>query len=408
MNPWYLTPVRMLFHMWHLLSLSLQIKTTIQESFDGIRQALDFREKLLLRQVHVLHQNQAQLANGIEFIPENEANLLHLIRIFGKFNISKFNVNVNSDFLSNEDYICPKNDHVIMYKQLIDPTGLAVQNQPQPKEFLMGDENANNLNDTLIALILNESKELIESKFHQNETNENKPPTTKERHGNKKTIPTAAAARPPKMNRNSSSSISNSKAQAADVAVGLTPSPSTATSVSERTQTTSKKKFSSLKNISNLTLNSGTLNLRNITNLTINTTCTNPRPTAINSGAQAVDYDVQAVSCDFYKRLINENKLNCCRHLATAAAHHHHPGSPAPSDISGSTSFMDFGSVLERGMLDNWKGFDGLPKDANGNVLMTSDRPKQIHQWLKQIINEPELEPMQNTELLEFSRIVRA
>lgn len=67
--------------------------------------------------------------------------------------------------------------------------------------------------------------------------------------------------------------------------------------------------------------------------------------------------------------------------------------------------------LLEK--MDNWTNVNvGGSVDGNGNPLLASnnapasaERPKQIQHWLKQIINEPELEPMQNTELLEFSRI---
>lgn len=395
------------------LPIPLQMKTNIQGSFDQVRKALDLREKLLIRQLQVLEKQANQFTKEIEFNPENEVGLLHLIRVFGKFNVQ---LNVCSDFLASEDYICPQDDHVLINKRLIE---VEEENAPDVQHdseegrrraalhLAMVDDNANHINESLINLILNESKELIgKSKCSQKrtcpKTNNNNNIINKEgRHGNK-TLPNGGT-----------------NAEDTPASRSVNPAPSThakpskraieAASTTSSTSALPKKKFSSsLKTVSNLNpaVPSGAPNLR--------------RPTAIPSTTITTDYDVQAVTCDFYNRLINENKLLkpiCRRSTATPSPGYtynrkshaeYRPATPSSTDTS-STSFKEFCTEFERKLVDNWEGgCDGLPVDSNGNISTTAaneDRPKQIQLWLKQIIHEPELEPMQNTELLEFSGI---
>lgn len=378
------------------------MKTNIQGSFDQVRKALDLREKLLIRQLQVLEKQANQFTKEIEFSAENEVGLLHLIRVFGKFNVQ---LNVCSDFLASEDYICPQDDHVLINKQLIEEESEG--NEPDVQldseegrrraavHLAMVDDNANHINESLINLILNESKELIgKSKYNQkrsapktNNNNNNNIINKEGRHGNK-TLPiggTNGEETPASRSVQNQSSSAHAKPSKRAIEAASTTSSTSALP---------KKKFSSsLKAVSNLnTLNSGAPNLR--------------RPTAIPPTTITTDYDVQAVTCDFYNRLINENKLlkpNCRRSTATTSPGYnrkghaeYRPATPSSTDTS-STSFKEFCTDFERKLVDTWES--GV--DVNGN----EDRPKQIQLWLKQIIHEPELEPMQNTELLEFSGI---
>lgn len=363
------------------------MKTNIQGSFDQVRKALDIREQLLIRQLQVLERQAHPLTKEIDFIPENEVGLLHLIRVFGRFNLHK--LNVSSDFLSSEDYICPQDDHVLINKQLIQQETTA-PDQVAAIHLAMVDDNANNINESLINLILNESKELVsKSKVNQKRSvpmnNNNNNNINKEgRHGNKKLqIGDTPVPR---------SAMENKIQQSSALTAAVTEKPP---KHAMPTSASIPKNFSSLKAIPNL---SGTLNLR--------------RPTAIVS---STDYDVQAVTCDFYHRLINENKLlqphNRRSTINTAVPKPKLDVSPSPSSTNtSSTSFKDFCTEFERKVVDNWEECDGLPVDPNGNVTAVincgGNNPKQIQLWLKQIIHEPELEPMQNeAELMEFSRI---
>lgn len=361
------------------------MRVSMQESFDNIRKALDIRERLLTRQAEVVLQS-SQTKDKIKFLPENEKNVLHQIRIFGNFN-----VNVHRcDFLSNEDY---EEVPVLMDKQLIDDDDSEAKRvDDKDVDSQMVDENANKINESLINIILIESKELIEKPAKTTKT------TT--------TIPKALT----KKHSSTSHQLSSKQVQIDTVNKGAV----TTNTGGGGGGGGSKKKFSSLKN---LTMNSGTLNLRNITNLTITNNC---RPTAINSTTTTTttDYDVQALACNnFYNRLINENKLlqshrhSCCKPMGPTS-NNNSIVSPTASSTS-STSFKEFSSGIEKDLMDKMISQNNWEMDVNGNLtkapdakpMKKMDRPKQIQHWLKQIINESELEPMQNTDMMEFSRI---
>ncbi|XP_055707789.1 uncharacterized protein LOC129804481 [Phlebotomus papatasi] len=194
-----------------------KLKQHVRESFEHLRKALAIREKLLLRQVEVL-QNQTQQKLSIDevkFIPENEEAVISSIREFGKFNLE--NYNFANDLLANEDYICPANDHETLHKYVSEEKSTPDIDFSNNRTIIT--ENANYLNDSIINIILSESKELIEGRREQN--------------------------------------------------VGTVETKSME---SKQEETPSK----SIKCcVSNMTINrcSGTLNLKNISYLTINTTC---------------------------------------------------------------------------------------------------------------------------------------
>ncbi|XP_059613961.1 uncharacterized protein LOC132260067 [Phlebotomus argentipes] len=194
-----------------------KLKAQVRESFDHLRKALAIREKLLLRQVEVL-QNQTQQKLSIDevkFIPENDSTVINSIREFGKFNLE--NYNFANDLLANEDYICPAIDHETLHKCV------SVEKSTPDIDFSNNrtiiTENANYLNDSIINIILSESKELIEGKSGRGE-------------GAKATQ-----------------------------------------SMGSKHEETPSKSIKCC--VSNMTINrcSGTLNLKNISHLTINTTC---------------------------------------------------------------------------------------------------------------------------------------
>lgn len=378
------------------------MKSNIQGSFDQVRKALDLREKLLIRQLQVLEKQSHQFSKDIEFIPENETGLLHLIRVFGKLNVQK--LNYCNDFLTTEDYICPQDDHVLINKQLIEEKETPMDSSPVAADdhLALVDDNANHINESLINLILSESKELIgkSSKLgHKKRSGpqaNNKVNNKEGRHGNKK--------------------LQIGDTPAATVVAQSTTVPSS--SFSSASAFLPKKK-SSLKGNphSNLTPHPAPA-------VTTGASLNPRRPTAIPLPSVTTDFEVQAVTCDFYKRLINENKLlrpnsqrggvGAMTTTLTYSVKDTNPviECPTPSSTDTcSTSFKEFCSDYPKKQMmivdnSNWEECDGLPGgvlDANGNL--EDPRPKQIQLWLKQIIHENELEPMQNTEMLEFSRI---
>ncbi|GAB0096209.1 hypothetical protein DMENIID0001_116900 [Sergentomyia squamirostris] len=215
--------------MEHHASTSLtaeKLKCHVRESFEHIRKALAIREKLLLRQVDVL-QNQTQqklTIDEVKFIPENEDAVISNIREFGKFNLENYNF-VN-DLLTNEDYICPVNDHETLHKYMKDEKPSRDIDFSNNRTIIT--ENANFLNDSIINIILSESKELIEG--------------TESGGGDK------------------------------DVTVAV---KETSQSMKSKQQDMDSPRKSIKCCISNMTINrcSGTLNLKNISHLTINTMC---------------------------------------------------------------------------------------------------------------------------------------
>uniref|UniRef100_A0A1B0CCB9 Uncharacterized protein n=1 Tax=Lutzomyia longipalpis TaxID=7200 RepID=A0A1B0CCB9_LUTLO len=208
-----------------------KLKSHVRESFEHLRKALAIREKLLLRQVEVLlNQTQQKLTiDEVKFIPENEEAVLNCIREFGRFNLE--NYNFVSDLLTTEDYICPTNDHETLYKYVSEEKSGPDIDFSNNRTIIT--ENANYLNDSIINIILSESKELIEG--------QGEPPG------------------------------------AARVGVKETKSMGCKQEVApEEGEGEAELSGKSIKCcVSNMTIQrcSGTLNLKNISHLTINTTC---------------------------------------------------------------------------------------------------------------------------------------
>lgn len=78
------------------------------------------REKLLLRQLEVINTTRKQqLQSGnrekdsdssIEFLCDNEHELLAAIRNFGRYQLTNINLALQDVYLKNEDYIKPSDD----------------------------------------------------------------------------------------------------------------------------------------------------------------------------------------------------------------------------------------------------------------------------------------------------------
>lgn len=82
----------------------------MQDRFDRLKQTLDIREKILLRQIDVLVGHQAHMMiENIEFIADNEFDMLKRITSFGKFSIKHFQI--KDDCMGVEEYIDKDQDH---------------------------------------------------------------------------------------------------------------------------------------------------------------------------------------------------------------------------------------------------------------------------------------------------------
>lgn len=361
------------------------MKTHVHETFNNIRSALDIREQLLRRQIDAIHhQNRhkhrkTKLIEQMKFLPENQENVLSNIRTLGKFNLDNFQT---SDAFTVEDYICPTDDHDFMYK------GLNGNHETEHNELTVVDfsnntalikENTNIINDSIVNMTLNESRELIEESKEMIE-----------------------------------------KAKLFEFDEFLAGRESQLSYSDKEPMNTVNKNTSNIK-IHNC---SGTINLKNISKLTINTNCRSgdrtknnrtfisPSSDTNSSIASGNDVNCAAYNCEFYNRLINEIKNSIKR------SDHGDISCSTKNNGSfvnnGNGSFLpdsnSFDSHCNKILLQNIKNFKiQIPNgtsELNGYLdANTITHPIQIEEWLKQIISETEIEPMQNLEILEHSII---
>lgn len=346
---------------------------------------MDIREKLLTRQIDAIHhQNRhrkTKLIDQMKFVPDNQENVLAHIRMLGKFNLDNFQT---SDPFNVEDYICPNDDHDFMYKGLgLNGNPDINVNIPTVLDFTNNkaliNENANNINDSIINITLNESRELIEE---------------------------------------SRELIERAKLFEFDEFLA---EPENVTPIEEDEPAAPVVKRNSQKiKIHNCT---GTINLKNISKLTINTNCrgtdkkdnltfaTSSSGTNLSTPIGNNDVNCATYNCEFYNRLISEIK-NCIRRSDNSDM--------TSSTIKDSSSMKtnsalkpdsnSFDSHCKKILLKNIKnlkiqipdGNDPLSGYLDANIIT---HPVQIEEWLKQIISETEIEPMQNVEILEHSII---
>ncbi|EDV38815.1 uncharacterized protein Dana_GF24813 [Drosophila ananassae] len=138
--------------------------------------------------------------------------------------------------------------------------------------------------------------------------------------------------------------------------------------------------------------------------------------------------DIHDVTCDFYNRLLNEIKKS----MVEKPRRTYHPVAAEPVRAAAADSSCDANSNPRRGqpkqepvsttshtqsdattgpqvqpgkrlILKNFENLRIILEANSGDE--DSFHPVQIEQWLAEIISETDLEPMQNTDILEHSRI---
>ncbi|KAH8397463.1 hypothetical protein KR222_006141, partial [Zaprionus bogoriensis] len=137
---------------------------------------------------------------------------------------------------------------------------------------------------------------------------------------------------------------------------------------------------------------------------------------------QPTSTETHDVTCDFYNRLLNEIKKSLIEKPtrkyelpaeATVAATKTTTAAVAPdsscdavSSTRSEANESTLSSHLQPGRRLVLKNFENLKiiLEANSGDE-DSFHPVQIEQWLAEIISETDLEPMQNTDILEHSRI---
>lgn len=395
-----------------------------------------------MRQIDVLaSQQQYQrrkptipIIEQIKFINENEQNVFNSIRSFGRFNLE--NCNFSSNAFAMEDYICPNADHETMYKCLnakdesyADNDGSIVVDLSNNQALIK--RNAHLLNDSIVNITLNESRELIENAkvgYIEDYIDPTSPLSA--------TTPEVIEIIERNIGDDVNANINEEAKKIANDVHDL-GSPSAAPN-------------------QEITIHNcnGTINLKNISNLTINTNCheADVEPIALDpeavvqtltdeqkaEGVVQMDKDaddayntrIPNANCEFYERLMNDIKNNYVRKeethpkrklLSTLIKSSSQSRNPSTRTSNGSTSAPTTTSTLKniagcnRIFFKNIKNLK-ISIPIRGNVLTKSrkpDKPKetvptsenthpvQIEEWLQQIILETEVEPMQNISILE-------
>lgn len=470
------------------------------------------REKLLLRQLEVINTTRKQqrqagkrendIDAGVEFLCENEEELLAAIRNFGRYQLTNLNLAIQDVYLKNEDYIKPSDDHETMFKGLNQSTEeseekCVASHEEEGKESIVVDfsrhkslmeHNAKLMNESIINITLKEAKELIRQAKLKRE--QPVPPLNLEELDDE--VESSIAEVVTSLEQSSldhNDQLSNNKYS------------------QTQQQATKQKKFKPKITINNC---NGTINLRNIASLTINCTtedkvqaqipvnypnpdyeaeeeeasssltnkqqhqksktlveslvssstnteCTTPISTSNSNTPKSLsNYSsnnssrsqstkkpktkkfqtkieksqnienksepqnnkfesssssmTNEVTCDFYNRLLNEikksiNQQQKVRSKCTAAASI--TTSQQNADSSGKiyADYVNTGNEPGRRLV--LKNFENLRiiLEANSSGDEDSFHPIQIEQWLAEIITDTDLEPMQNTDILEHSKL---
>lgn len=301
------------------------------------------------------------------------------IRSFGKFNLDHYAI--LNDVFTTDDYISPSDDHDFMYKKLEEQKNDVKDNEiivDFSKNKSLIKENANFLNESIINITINESKQLIEKSTNSLEV---------VKHQGRVFSGTDCTNRRQTDENKFEKLIKQTKPLETHLKPDSIP-------IKKEKVTLNK----SMKNISNLTINNctGTLNFKNISNLTINT-CKGVNGLDSPHSPKTEEYE-----CGFYNRLISENKL-----LNSI------PTGP-PSSISSSDSSR---KILSKDIEFKNNKLNYIPNSKSMNYMLNNNcndfddenyennHPVQVQQWLKQIYYEGETEPVQNIEILEHSNI---
>ncbi|KAL9911538.1 uncharacterized protein ACN427_005692 isoform 1-T1 [Glossina fuscipes fuscipes] len=167
-----------------------RIKQSVEDKFAELKSALMMREKLLLRQLDVINSTYKQQQLGmavtttsnvtdIQFVCDNEKELLTTIRNFGRYHLTNINLALQDLYLKNEDYIEPIDDHETMFKDLNSEEIDGKAKEYNDDESVLIDfsshksimaHNAKRMNNSIVNITLNEAKELIRKAKTRRET----------------------------------------------------------------------------------------------------------------------------------------------------------------------------------------------------------------------------------------------
>lgn len=472
------------------------------------------REKLLLRQLEVINTTRKQqlqagkqekdIDSGVEFLCDNENELLAAIRNFGRYQLTNLNLALQDVYLKNEDYIEPSDDHETMFKGLNQSgkEGNLVEEDDEGRESVVVDfsrhkslmeHNAKLMNESIINITLKEAKELIKQAKLKRE--HPVPPLNLE-----------------ELDDEVESSIAEVVSSLEQGSLEQSELMSNNKYSQTQQQSTKQKRFKPKITINNC---NGTINLRNIASLTINCTtedkvqaqipvrypnkgeddeegeassltndeisksaqksktlveslvssssntdCGSPTSTSNSNTPNSLSnyssnnssrsqstkkpkskkshtkteksYNMEnksirntdfhenvvessassmtnEVTCDFYNRLLNEIKksINQQQKVRSKCTSTTGNSQSTQQNADCSTSFNDYLGENSQGRRMVLKNFENLKiiLEAHSSGDEESFHPVQIEQWLAEIISDTDLEPMQNTDILEHSKI---
>ncbi|XP_005188880.2 uncharacterized protein LOC101897186 [Musca domestica] len=490
-----------------------EIKQNVMEKFSELKSALMMREKLLLRQLDVINTTSKQQLQqqdedeknnpGIEFLADNEKELLAAIRNYGRFQLTNINLTLQNQ---NEDYIKPSDDHETMFKGL--NQSVVEGNQEEDESIVVDfshhkslmERNAKMVNDSIINITLKEAKELIkqakakreiqvpplnleelddevessiadvvsslEANSEQYSASNNNKYSQTQQHGTKQKrfkpkitinncngtinlrniasltincsteeniqaqIPVKYAQQGGQADDHEEDDLeephsSTSKAKDNHSSKTLVESSvvSSSSNTEECTSPTSTSQATTPNSLSNYSSNNSSRShskkhkLKKSHKTQTNSLENKPLPSGSTDYAAADSSSPNEVTCDFYNRLLNEIKRSIhqqqkTRTKCSSTAQSRHQVNAADSTTSQATTFSDY--MLSGGDKQNGnsrrfvlKNFENLKiiLEANSSCDEESFHPVQIEQWLAEIISETDLEPMQNTDILEHSKI---
>lgn len=400
-----------------------------------MKNALELREKLLLRQLDLVYsfrdEKTSRNESEISFHCENEEKILDLLRSYGTYqNIESF-----LPYLENENET--HDDNFLFEKSF--PSALI--------------DNNRKVSASIINLTLRESQNLIRKSqslvtsvsdaLKMDTVDKNSP------------FPI-----PDNQNQHQSKSIKQPKNEVKAKNV-TAAAPEEGSKLKRNDNTTSSKK-KTLKNISNLTLNScgGSIILKNITNLTINScksASSSSAHSAVATAPKAISEpddncsdskcDGNYYQCDFYDRLISQNEalkrsiVNqslCTTNFRpdpiaatcmspTGLVHAPRPSekrddetfsiNSSPDDTMSSITSSIAAAAAAAGDDDKLTVVDEastraeLIEEISTSTMMRvdgfSDHSPMIQCWLSKMMLEPEIDEAQHiAEILEISNIV--
>ncbi|XP_067642975.1 reticulocyte-binding protein homolog 1 [Eurosta solidaginis] len=399
--------------------------------------------------------------NDIQILFENEDDLLGAIRTFGRFQLGSMLL-----ALKQEDYISPRCDHETMYKNIqsddnqfdllpchTNVSEAIVVDFSKDKSLI--EDNTKYINNSIVNITLGEAKELIRKARIKNETSI--PPLNLEELYDE--LDSSIAEAVSNLNRDSNSNdqkmhyiqekgtfkksrIGRSKQK---ITINNCSGTLNLRNISSVTINCGKCEHDDLKIHSNLSnsKNSTTTNLdaivpcvvdgaseystptsaESLSNQSSNSSsrsqskkqrkvimnveqpnelnkneqggfiCTNPNIPNIQSNADSTETDPYSreITCDFYNRLLNEIKRNLEEQKSS-------------QDI---TRYKKSYKVTSKQI----QGIEPHLVFKNLNIVLKNDsqdeniHPVHIEHWLSEIIKDTNLEPMQNTDILEHSNI---